>query len=268
MTLNEAEVASAARRLFEAEGTRRQIGHLSTLHPGMTIADSYRIQDGLVALKRAAGEVPTGWKIGLTSRAMQAALNIDTPDSGVLFNTMAFEDGATIPRGRFIQPRIEAELAFVLHTGLSGPDTDVLDVLRATEYVVPALEILDTRIERVCRDTGKTRTVCDTIADNAANAGYVLGGTPARPDRIDMRRAGAIVSRNGVVEETGLGAGVLNHPARGVAWLVRRLAGMGQGVEPGEIILSGSFIRPIETGPAATVTADYGPLGTISCFFE
>lgn len=266
--LSDTEIETAAQSLYHAEKVAQQIGQLSTLHPEMTLEESYRIQDEFVALKRGDGQTQTGWKIGLTSRAMQAALNIDTPDSGVLFDTMAFEDGATIPRGRFIQPRIEAELAFILHTELGSPQTNFIDVLRATEYVIPVLEILDTRIERVCRATGKTRTVYDTISDNAANAGYLLGGTPSRPDQIDMRRASAVVSRNGVVEETGLGAGVLNHPARGVAWLVRRLADLGKGIRPGEIILSGSFIRPIETHGATTIVADYGPLGCVSCFFE
>jgi 2-oxo-hept-3-ene-1,7-dioate hydratase len=268
MTLSDAEIAEAAQSLYDAEKNCRQIMLLSTRHPEMTIADSYRVQDGFVALKLAAAEIQTGWKIGLTSRAMQTALNIDTPDSGVLFNTMLFEDGGVIPRGRFIQPRIEAELAFVLHRELSGSNTTYIDVLRATEYVIPALEILDTRIERICRETGRARTVCDTIADNAANAGYVLGGSPGRPDGIDLRLAGAIVTRNGIVEETGLGAGVLNHPAQGVAWLVRRLSGLGKSIRPGEVVLSGSFIRPIETSSATTIVADYGRLGSVSCFFE
>lgn len=266
--LSDDDIRAAGAALYQAEAECRQIGHLTTLHPETTIADSYRVQAEFLRLKEAAGERQTGWKIGLTSRAMQAALNIETPDSGVLFDTMCFEDGERIPRGRFIQPRIEAELAFVLHTELSSPETTFLDVLRATEYVVPALEILDTRIERVCRETGKTRTVFDTISDNAANAGYLLGGTAARPEAIDLRRAGAVVSRNGVVEETGLGAGVLGNPAQGVAWLVRRLAGLGQGIRPGEIVLSGSFIRPIETAGGTTITADYGPLGTLQCHFD
>ncbi|MBN9888900.1 2-oxo-hept-4-ene-1,7-dioate hydratase [Salipiger abyssi] len=266
--LSDDDIRAAGAALYQAEAECSQIGHLTTRHPEMTIDDSYRVQSEFLRLKEAAGERQTGWKIGLTSRAMQAALNIETPDSGVLFDTMCFEDGAHIPKGRFIQPRIEAELAFVLHSELSSPETTFLDVLRATEYVVPALEILDTRIERVCRETGKTRTVFDTISDNAANAGYLLGGTAARPEAIDLRRAGAVVSRDAVVEETGLGAGVLGNPAQGVAWLVRRLAGLGQSIRPGEVVLSGSFIRPIETAAGTTITADYGPLGTLQCHFD
>lgn len=266
--LSEEDIRAAGEALFQAEAGCHQIGHLSTAHPGMDIEDSYRVQSEFVRLKEAAGARQTGWKIGLTSRAMQMALNITTPDSGVLFDDMAFEDGAAIPKGRFIQPRIEAELAFVLHRELSSPDTSFLDVLRATEYVVPALEILDTRIERVCGKTGKTRTVFDTISDNAANAGYLLGGRAMGVGEIELCRIGAVVSRNGVVEETGLGAGVLGHPAQGVAWLVRRLATMKQGILPGQVVLSGSFIRPIETSSGTTITADYGPLGTLQCHFE
>lgn len=266
LTRKEADAAAAS--LVEAEQSRRQIGLLSTRHEGMTIDDAYAVQDAFNRLKTDGGDRQTGWKIGLTSRAMQAALQIDTPDSGVLFDSMAFDDGATVPKGRFIQPRIEAELAFVLHSELSGPDVTVLDVLRATEVVMPVLEILDTRIERVCSKTGRMRNVCDTIADNAANAGYVLGGSAVSPDGMDLRLVHAIVMRNGLVEETGLAAGVLNHPARGIAWLARRLSTLGQAIQPGQVLLSGSFIRPIETAPGTTITADFGELGTLSCFFE
>ena len=181
---------------------------------------------------------------------------------------MMFEDGGTIPAGRFIQPRIEAEIAFVMKASLKGAGVSVFDVINATDFVTPALEILDTRILRADPDTGKERMIVDTISDNAANAGIVIGGQSARPDAIDMRRMGAIVLRNGVVEETGLGAGVLNHPARGIAWLANRLAEYGGAIEAGQIVLAGSFIRPIETRSGDTIIADFGPQGTVSCYFE
>jgi 2-oxo-hept-3-ene-1,7-dioate hydratase len=189
----------------------------------MDMDDAYAVQGAWVRKKIAAGREPTGWKIGLTSKAMQYALNIDVPDSGVLFDDMSFEDGATVPADRFIQPRIEAEIAFVMKAPLRGPHISVFDVLNATDHVTPALEILDTRILRVDPQTKKARTIVDTISDNAANAGIVTGGRAVRPDQIDMRWMGAIVSRNAEVEETGLGAGVLNQPARGVAWLANPL---------------------------------------------
>lgn len=266
--LTSTEIKAAAEALDAAEKTRRQTGLLSLKHPDATMDDAYAIQDAWVKQKMAAGRTVIGWKIGLTSKAMQYALNIDIPDSGVLFDDMLFEDGAVIPADRFIQPRIEAEIAFVMKAPLKGPDVSIFDVLNATDYVTPALEILDTRILRVDPETSKARTIVDTISDNAANAGIVIGGRQMRPDAVDMRWMGAIVSRNAEVEETGLGAGVLNHPARGIAWLANRLAQYGSGIEAGQIVLAGSFIRPIEARHGDTITADFGPYGTISCFFR
>ena len=262
-----AEIASAARRLDEAERTRKQIRMLSLDHPGMDMADAYAVQKAWIELKLAAGRKIRGHKIGLTSKAMQSALNIDMPDSGVLLDDMFFPDGAAVPTDRFIGLRIEAEVAFVLKAPLKGPDCTVFDVLNATDYVVPALEILDTRILRVDPETKKTRTVFDTIADNAANCGIVMGGRPIRPDGADLRWIGAIVSKNGAVEETGLAAGVLNHPANGVAWLANRMAEHGGALAAGEVVLAGSFIRPIEAGKGDTFTADYGAFGSVSCHF-
>ena len=266
--LTKDEIAAAAQALDQAERTRRQIGLLSLEHPGMTMDDAYAVQSAWVNRKIADGRKVIGWKIGLTSKAMQYALNIDIPDSGVLFDDMAFEDGAAIPEDRFIQPRIEAEIAFVMKAPLRGPGVTIFDVLNATDYVTPALEILDTRILRIDPETKKARTILDTISDNAANADIVIGGRQMRPDTIDMRWMGAIVSRNAEVEETGLGAGVLNHPARGIAWLANRLAQYGGGIEAGQIVLAGSFIRPIEARHGDTINADFGPCGTISCYFK
>jgi 2-oxo-hept-3-ene-1,7-dioate hydratase len=266
--LSELEIAAAAERLETAERTRVQTGLLSLAHPGMTMDDAYAVQAAFVARKGATGRRVIGWKIGLTSKAMQQALSIDTPDSGVLLDDMLFEDGAAIAPDRFIQPRIEAEIAFVMKAPLSGPHVTVFDVLAATAYVVPSLEILDTRIQRSDPKTGKARTIVDTISDNAANAGLVLGGRAMRPDDIDLRWMGAIVSRNAEVEETGLGAGVLNNPARGIAWLANRLATYGDRIEPGQIVLAGSFIRPIEARHGDTIVADFGPQGTVSCHFR
>jgi 2-oxo-hept-3-ene-1,7-dioate hydratase len=265
--LSQDEIQAAAESLDQAERTRVQTGLLSLKHPQMTMDDSYAVQSAWVQKKIASGRKPIGWKIGLTSKAMQYALNINIPDSGVLLDDMVFEDGATVPADRFIQPRIEAEIAFVMKAPLKGPDISIFDVLNATDYVTPALEILDTRILRVDPETRKARTIVDTISDNAANAGIVTGGRAVRPGEIDMRWMGAIVSRNAEVEETGLGAGVLNQPARGIAWLANRLSQYGDGVEAGQIVLAGSFIRPIEARHGDTITADFGPYGSVSLFF-
>jgi len=261
------QIEEAAEALVEAERTGVQTGLLSLAYPSMTMDDAYAVQAAFVARKLAAGRQVIGWKIGLTSKAMQQALGIATPDSGILLDDMAFEDGSVIPDGRFIAPRIEAELAFVLKSPLRGPSVQPWDVLQATQVIVPALEILDTRIVRTDPSSGRARTIVDTIADNAANAGIVTGGRPMVPGSIDLRWCGAIVARNGEVEETGLGAGVLNDPARGVAWLANRLAVYGQGLEAGQIVLSGSFIRPVECRPGDTIFADFGMLGTLSVHF-
>lgn len=266
--LSRDEIAAAAHSLDNAERTRVQTGLLSLKHPGMTMDDAYAIQEAWVKKKIAAGRKVAGWKIGLTSKAMQYALNIDIPDSGILFDDMMFADGDCVAKDRFIQPRIEAEIAFVMKAPLKGPNISLFDVLNATDYVTPAIEILDTRILRTDPQTKTARTIVDTISDNAANAGIVTGGRAMRPDAVDMRWIGAIVSRNGQVEETGLGAGVLNHPARGVAWLANRLAAYGGHIEAGQIVLAGSFIRPVEARHGDTIVADYGPFGTVSIFFE
>ncbi|AGB74567.1 MULTISPECIES: 2-oxo-hept-4-ene-1,7-dioate hydratase [Rhizobium] len=265
--LSQDEIQAAAENLDQAERTRVQTGLLSLKYPQMTMDDSYAVQSAWVQKKIASGRKPIGWKIGLTSKAMQYALNINIPDSGVLFDDMVFEDGATVPADRFIQPRIEAEIAFVMKAPLKGPDISIFDVLNATDYVTPALEILDTRILRVDPETKTARTIVDTISDNAANAGIVTGGRAVRPGEIDMRWMGAIVSRNAEVEETGLGAGVLNQPARGIAWLANRLSQYGDGIEAGQIVLAGSFIRPIEARHGDTINADFGPYGSVSLFF-
>ena len=258
----------AAADLLQAERSGQQIPLLSERFPDMSMDDAYAIQSAIHRAKLAAGRQVIGWKIGLTSKAMQYALNIDIPDSGILFDDMAFDDGATVPQGRFIQPRVEAEIAFVMKSALGGADVTRQDVLAATDYVCPALEILDTRIQRVCAETGKARTVFDTISDNAANAGIVLGPQRHAVDAVDLRWVGALTFRNDEIEETGLGAGVLNDPAESVVWLARRMAQYGQRIEPGHIILSGSFIRPIECPPGTRIHADYGPFGAVRINFE
>ena len=257
----------AAANLLEAERTGVQIGLLTRDHPDMGMDDAYAIQNAIYRAKLEQGRRVVGWKIGLTSKAMQYALNIDIPDSGILFDDMVFETGATVPQGRFIQPRIEAEIAFVLKAPLGGDDVTREDVLAATDYVVPSIEILDTRIIRVDPDTGKTRKVFDTISDNAANAGIVLGAHRHAVDAFDLRWVGAITSRNNEVEETGLGAGVLNDPVESVVWLARRMAHYGQSIEPGHVILSCSFIRPVECPSESDITADFGYFGRVDISF-
>jgi 2-oxo-hept-3-ene-1,7-dioate hydratase len=260
-------VLEAARALVEAERTQVPMRQLSLQYPDMTVEDAYAIQRALIEHKLAGGRRLVGRKIGLTSRAMQQSVSIDEPDFGALLDDMIFEDGAEIPHGRFIRPRIEMELAFILSEPVTGPGCTAIDILRATEFVVPALEILDARVQMTDPDTGHGRTIVDTIADNAADAGVVLGGRPARPLEIDIRWVAALLYRNGVIEESGVAAAVLHHPANSAAWLANKLAGYGVRLEAGQIVLSGSFIRPVHAYGGDVFHADYGPLGTITCRF-
>ena len=267
MPLSDAVIEELAGQLDRAERDRAQIGQFSLLHPDMTIEDGYLVQRAWVKRKLADGRRLIGHKIGLTSRAMQRSSNIDEPDYGALLDDMLFEPNGDLPFDRFIEPRVEVELAFILKQPLSGPDCTLLDVLNATDWVVPALEIIDARIGRVDAATGTTRKVFDTISDNAANAGIVLGGRPVRPDAIDLRWVSALVHRNGVIEDSGVAAAVLGHPAKGVAWLANKLHPWGETLQPGQIVLAGSFTAPLFAARGDTFHVDYGDLGSISMRF-
>lgn len=253
-------IAQLARELHDSERTRVQVEHFSKRFPGMTVEDGYAISRAWVQLKIAEGRKPIGHKIGLTSRAMQQASQIDEPDYGTLLDDMLFAPG-DIPFERFIAPRVEVELAFILKKPLQGAGLTVDDVLDATDYVQPAIEIIDARIEQFDRHTKAMRRVQDTISDNAANAGLVLGGRKADPRALDLPWCGAILRRNGAVEETGLAAGVQGHPAVGVAWLAGKLAPWRQSLQAGEVVLAGSFTRPVAARRGDVFDADYGPLG-------
>jgi 2-oxo-hept-3-ene-1,7-dioate hydratase len=265
--LSPIEITELARSLDAAEAGRHQLGQFSLRHPQIDIEDAYAVQRAWTDLKIAAGRRVIGRKIGLTSKAMQRSSNITEPDYGLLLDDMLFADGADIPMSRFIVPRVEVELAFILKDRLSGPNCSIFDVLSATDYVTPAVEIIDARIEQVDPQTKVTRKVFDTISDNAANAGIVLGGRPVRPMDVDLRWVSALLYRNGVVEESGVGAAVLNHPANGPAWLANKLHRHGEALEPGQIILGGSFTAPVPARAGDTFQVDYGALGQITMRF-
>lgn len=262
------QIADAVATLHGAELECRQVPALTLTYPGMDLEDAYAVQQGWVARKLAEGRRVIGYKIGLTSRAMQMAMKIDTPDYGVLLDDMLFPNGGSIPAGRFTDPRIEVELAFVMKNHLAGEDVSLDEVLEATDYVVPALELIAARSYRTDPESGYTRTVVDTIADNAANAGIILGDARIKPADIDLRWAGAMLFLNGEIEETGLAAGVMNHPAHGIRWVCKRFAPHGIGLQPGQVILSGSFTRPVIVKPGDHIRADYGPLGNIELTFS
>jgi 2-oxo-hept-3-ene-1,7-dioate hydratase len=265
--LDASTIDALARQLYQARKTRTALRHFSAQHPGMTIEDGYAIQRAWVALELADGRTIKGRKIGLTSRAMQLSSQIDEPDYAPLMDDMFFDAGGDIPFSRFITPRVEVELAFVLGKPLQGPGVTVFDVLSATEYVSPAIEIIDARIEQFDRDTRAPRKVFDTISDFAANAGIVLGGRPVRPLDVDLRWVGAMLFKNGVIEETGLAAAVLNHPAAGVAWLANKIAPHGESLAAGQVVLAGSFTRPATAVAGDGFHVDYGPLGVVAFRF-
>jgi len=250
----------AAEALLGAEETHQVIPQLSKTFPEMEIADAYDIQHLWANARIAKGAHIAGHKIGLTSRAMQKASKITEPDYGCILDDAFYSDGAKIDAGRFIKPRLEVELAFIMGDDLEGPGVKVYDVMRATEFVVPALEIIDYRTE-------VPRAIVDTIADNAAFGAIVTGGRMIRPFDTDIRWVGATLAQNGIIEESGISAAVMGHPAAGIAWLVNKLHGVGGKLERGQIVLAGSFTRPVDISAGDVIQADYGPLGAIGISF-
>jgi 2-oxo-hept-3-ene-1,7-dioate hydratase len=258
--LSKADRDKAADLLILAEKERKPVVQLSKTWPDITIEDSYAISTEVTRRKIAAGAKLIGHKIGLTSKAMQQSSQINEPDYGHLLDNMLVADGAKVPHANYCVPRVELELAFVLAKPLKGPGVGLLDVLRATEYVVPSIEIIDARVQN-------PRKIFDTVADNGAAAGIVVGGRPVGPMDIDLRWVGGVMYRNSEIEETGVSAGVLGHPALGIAWLANKLAPFGGVLEPGNIMLSGSFIRPVWAEKGDTLHADFGPLGSVAVQF-
>ncbi|SDT25807.1 2-oxo-hept-4-ene-1,7-dioate hydratase [Microterricola viridarii] len=260
--LEPAQITAIADELFEADRTRSIVPLLTARNPDMTVEDAYAVQSLWAARKIESGRRLVGRKIGLTSKVMQVATGITEPDYGVIFDDMVYENGSSIPFDNFSNVRIEIELAFVLARPLSGPNCTIFDVLSATDYVIPALEILNSHIEM------SGRTIVDTISDNAAMGAMVIGGNPVKPDAVDLRWVGALLYRNQTIEESGVAAAVLNHPASGVAWLANKLSQHGSSLAAGDIVLAGSFTRPMWVERGDTIHADYGQLGAITCRFE
>ncbi|WP_460797298.1 2-keto-4-pentenoate hydratase [Microbacterium sp. GXF0217] len=259
--LTATQIADIAAELAEADRTHGVIPRITARFPEATIDDSYAIQGVWRDAQIASGRRLVGRKIGLTSKAMQRATGITEPDYGVMFDDTLHESGADIPFASFSNVRVEVELAFVLRHPLEGPDCTLDDAIAAIDYAVPALEVLNSHIEL------EGRTIVDTISDNAAYGAMVLGTVRRRPDEIDLRWVPGVLSRNGEIEETGVAAGVLGHPAAGVAWLANKFHQHGARLEAGEIILAGSFTRPMWVSQGDTVLCDYREMGTIECRF-
>jgi 2-oxo-hept-3-ene-1,7-dioate hydratase len=258
--LTNSERQQIVNALLGAQAAKKQTTRPSAIFPQIDFPDAYAISAAVAQKQMAAGAKLVGYKVGLTSTAMRRSSKIDEPDYGYLFDTMIVPDGARIPHVEYCIPRVELELAFVLGAPLRGPDVSMLDVLRATEMVQPAIEIIDARVD-------EPRKIFDTIADNGAGAGLVLGGTPFRPFDRDMRLVPGILYRNTEIAETGLAIGVMGHPANGVAWLANKLAELDLQLEKGQILLSGSFVRPVWAEVGDTIRADFGDLGAVSVQF-
>ena len=240
--------------------TKVQTKRPSARYPHITFQDAYAISGEVAKRQQEAGSKLVGYKVGLTSIAMRRSSGIDEPDYGFLFEEFLYHDGAKINHADFCVPRVELELAFVLGKPLEGPNVNLMQVLDATDYVVPSLEIIDTRVD-------EPRKIYDTISDNGAGAGLVLGGRPVKPNDVDLRMVPGILSRNADIEETGLSCGVMGHPGNGIVWLANKLFEIGESLHAGQILLAGSYVRPIWAQVGDTVRADFGELGTIAVQF-
>lgn len=250
-----------AEELVQADRDRTVLPRLTKRYPDMVIEDSYAIQKIWSDRRINEGARLVGHKIGLTSKVMQLATGISEPDYGVIHDDMVYESGSSLEFDRFSNVRIEVELAFVLAKPLAGPHTTIFDVLDATAYVVPALEVLNSHLEL------EGRTIVDTISDNAAMGAMVIGGRPVKVDELDLRWVSSLLYRNETIEDSGVAGAILGHPAMGVAWLANKLAQHGQTLEAGEIILAGSFTKPMWVERGDTVHADYNGMGSVTCRF-
>lgn len=261
MVLDEATRRSAAKILAEAEALCRPVVPLSETFPGIDVADAYAIQLLQIEDKLARGEVIRGHKVGLSSRAMQQLIGVNEPDYGHLLASMFVHEGQSIKASELCAPLAEMEIAFVLGKRLTGPHVTVADVLAATAYVCPALEIVDSRV----RDW-KIK-ISDTIADNASSARVVLGGRKVPLDGLDLRTLGAVLRKNGEIVETGAGAAVLGNPATSVAWLANKVFEFGVVLEEGHVILPGALTRAVRVSGGDVVRADFDVLGHVSVSF-
>jgi len=254
-------IRKEARELYKAEREKTTLRPLTERYPQIAIEEAYRIQLALIEMKKADGAKVVGKKIGLTSKAMQKMLSVDQPDYGHILDNMVLQDSAAFTVRELIQPKIEPEIAFILDQNLKGPGVTPIQVLAATRFVVPALEIIDSRIE------GWKIRLCDTIADNASSARVVLGGSPKRIDQVDLKLVGMILEKNGEIVQTGAGGAVLGHPAAAVAWLANAVGQFGVSLEVGEIIMPGALCAAADVSAGDLIQASFDGLGSVSVRF-
>jgi 2-keto-4-pentenoate hydratase len=259
--LTEEQASSLAKELFDAERQRLTLRPLTERFPEIAPDEAYQIQLALIEMKKAEGAKVVGKKIGLTSKAMQKMLNVDQPDYGHILDKMVLQDAAIFRAGELIQPKIEPEIAFILDRELKGPGVTPTQVLTATRFVVPALEIIDSRIE-----SWKIK-LCDTIADNASSARVVLGNSPKRVDQLDLKLIGMVLEKNGDIVQTGAGGAVLGHPAVAVAWLANAVGQFGVSLGAGEIIMPGALCAAADVSAGDLLQATFAGLGSVSVRF-
>ena len=252
----------AAHALLRSYDQGQAIPQLSATYPGLDVEDAYAIQLEQVRAWEAAGRSVAGHKVGLTSLAVQKQLGVNQPDFGHLFSDMFVLSGAPVPSGTFIQARVEPEIAFVLKTDLAGPGVSVADAIRAVDFVVASLEIVDSRI------ADWNITLTDTIADNASSGGVVLGTRPQRLGDVDLRLTGATLYRNGRLLHTGAGASVLGSPISSLVWLANTLGRLGTTLRAGQVVLPGAITPMVPGRPGDTVTAVFAGLGSVTARFE
>ena len=259
--MSDDRLTDAAERLLAARRDRRPIPPLSTPENPLSVEEAYGIQLAQLNAWTAEGRRIAGYKVGLTSAAIQRQLNVDQPDFGHLFADDFVLSGEPIPASRFIQPRVEPEISFVLGESLSGPGVTVADAIGAIDYAVASLEIIDSRIEdwRI--------TLPDTIADNASAGGVVLGSTPVALDGRDLRLVGAILRRNGRIVHTGAGAAALGSPISALVWLANTLGRLGTGLEAGSVVMPGAVTAAVDAAPGDTITAEFAGLGIVTAKF-
>jgi 2-keto-4-pentenoate hydratase len=251
-----------AQELFDAELGRYQIAMPSASEPGMTVDDAYRIQLINVARRVAAGEKTIGMKIGLTSKAMQNLLHVNEPDYGHLMETMLLLEGETCPISELIQPKVEGELAFCLKKTLQGPGITIADVYNATAYVVPSIEIVDSRIK------DWKITLPDTIADNGSSARFVLGGRMTPIEQVDMRLTGMTLEKNGELVNSGTCAEVWGNPAAAVAWLANKLAVFDIKLSEGSIVMAGALTAAQPAAAGDSFTVSFHGMGSVTVKFK
>lgn len=259
--MKDADRKSAAEMLARAEAERAPIAPLTDMWPEMDVVDAYEIQLANIRQRVEAGALVRGHKVGLSSRAMQQMMGVDEPDYGHLLDDMFLYEGFEIDTSRYCYPRVEVEVGFVLGDRLEGPGCTVADVLRATEYIVPAIELIDSRIQN-----WKIK-LPDTIADNASSAGVILGANPTRLHDVDVRLLGAVLSVNGRIVETGASGAVLGNPVTAVAWLANKVHSFGVTLEAGHVVLPGSCTRAVDVAPGDVVDVQFEALGRVSTLF-